>query len=159
MTLLARLSSKIRADQVTGCWNWTASTQGPDPDHQYGQIRMGGRESKVGLAHRVVYELVIGQIPAGLDLDHLCRNTRCVNPAHLEPVTHRENILRGIAPAAINARKTHCVAGHELALDNLIVRDGHRHCRACRNSPEQRTRSLAAARKKYHAAKASSKAA
>lgn len=79
-------------------------------------------------AHRVVYETVVGPVPEGLELDHLCRNRGCVNPAHLEPVTHQENMRRGHW-----GMKTHCPQGHPYEGDNL-VRDGHsRICRWCRN--------------------------
>ena len=85
------------------------------------------------MSHRLAYELEIGPIPAGLEIDHLCRVRNCVNPAHLEPVTHAENIRRGTGPLAENARKTECVHGHPLEGANLYVRpgDGHRQCRAC----------------------------
>jgi hypothetical protein len=95
-------------------------------------------------AHRVAYEMLVGTIPKGLDLDHICHNgsgcgggescphRRCVNPDHLEPVTHRENMLRGETVAAMHARKTHCIHGHEFTPENTrIKRDGSRNCRAC----------------------------
>lgn len=126
MDFVARLSSKILLDPASGCWEWQASTRGPTPEHQYGQVRVAGR---VLDAHRVIFELVVGPVPAGLVLDHLCRNTRCVNPGHLEPVTQRENVLRGTAPAALNARKTTCAAGHE-----LVVVGSRRRCRTCRSA-------------------------
>lgn len=82
--------------------------------------------------HRYTYSLFIGPIPAGADIDHLCRVPRCVNPAHLEAVTHRENILRSpIAIAAVNSRKTECFRGHSLA-NPYIRKDGSRNCRECR---------------------------
>lgn len=104
------------------CWEWTGSTT----DRGYGQFNNGTTMVK---AHRWMYELAIGPIPAGLDLDHLCRNTSCVRPSHLEPVTHRENVLRGTGPTATNAAKTHCPNGHPLGdeADN----SGRRYCRIC----------------------------
>ena len=72
------------------------------------------------------------RIPDGKELDHLCRNRKCVNPKHLESVTHRENILRGETIMAENARKTHCWRGHPLSGKNLKLKpNGHRQCRAC----------------------------
>jgi hypothetical protein len=84
------------------------------------------------VAHRLVYEELVGPIPEGMELDHLCRNTSCVNPAHLEPVPHRVNVLRGVGPTAENAVKTECVNGHPLTGRNLCIRkEGGRKCRTC----------------------------
>jgi hypothetical protein len=82
-------------------------------------------------AHRVSYVLAHGSIPDGLQLDHLCRNKLCVNPTHLEAVTARENTLRGVSVAAVNAKKTHCPRGHELSGSNLLAYRKVRSCRAC----------------------------
>lgn len=84
-------------------------------------------------AHRWSYQYHVGPIPDGMHLDHLCRNPKCVNPEHLEPVTCRENLLRGVGPSALHAAKTHCPAGHPYVGDNLYVhpRKGYRVCRAC----------------------------
>lgn len=95
-----------------------------------------------GYAHRVYYEARFGPIPAGLQLDHLCRNRGCVNPDHLEPVTCRENLMRGHTVAAANAKKTHCNAGHALAGDNLRVWKGKRYCIVCQRE-RQKERALA----------------
>ncbi|MFB8071098.1 HNH endonuclease signature motif containing protein [Streptomyces californicus] len=105
--LEARFWAKVEHDVHTPdrCWEWTASrTRGG-----YGLFGLPG---KTALAHRLAYELERGPIPAGLDLDHRCRNRVCVNPWHLEPVTERENALRGEGPTALNARKTVCPEGH-----------------------------------------------
>lgn len=107
-----------------GCWLWTASLDGAG----YSKIRVDGRLFN---AHRWYYEMINGPIPKGLQLDHLCRVRRCVNPDHLEPVTQQENIRRGEGIGVINARKTHCPKGHPYAGDNLIVRSGSRGCRTC----------------------------
>jgi len=94
------------------------------------------------LTHRVMYEGLVGPIPDGMTLDHLCRNRACCNPEHLEPTTIRENTLRGEAASAINARKTHCLRGHAFDSANTYVWRGHRQCRAC-NAMRARKRSAA----------------
>lgn len=82
--------------------------------------------------HRIIYEALHGPIPDGLQIDHLCRNKVCCNPHHLEPVTARENILRSNGQGAVNARKTHCIHGHPLEGDNLVIGlDGARRCLVC----------------------------
>jgi hypothetical protein len=97
----------------------------------YGSVADGKGSSL--LAHRVAYEQVFGPIPAGMTLDHLCRNRRCVNPDHLEPVTNRENILRGTSPSAVHARKTHCPKGHSYSAENTYTKPrGSRECRTCK---------------------------
>lgn len=107
------------------CWIWTAWCD----RHGYGGFRPT-HGHLVG-AHRWAYEQQHGPVDRSLDLDHLCRIPACVNPYHLEPVPHRINILRGSAPSAINARKTHCFRGHPLEGDNLRVSGARRHCRVC----------------------------
>lgn len=126
-----RFNSKIAVTSA-GCWEWTASVERGG----YGRYRVG---SKTRLAHRVSYEHLVGPIPDGLQLDHLCRNRRCVNPAHLEPVTCKENLMRGETEAARNAAKTHCKHGHELTAANVIVkRSVHRACRLCQLDSQAR---------------------
>jgi hypothetical protein len=108
-----------------GCWLWIAATS----TGGYGRIQWGGR---VLQAHRVSYELLVGPIPEGLELDHLCRNRACVNPTHLEPVTTRVNLLRGEGMSARHARATACPKGHDLSGDNVRIRPtGGRQCVAC----------------------------
>jgi hypothetical protein len=122
----------------TGCWLWTSAVSGSG----YGAFGMGGRAGQMYVAHKIAYEWVVGVVPDGLELDHLCRDTRCVNPAHLEPVTHRENLLRGEGWSARHARKTHCPAGHVLAGENLSrheLQHGQRKCLTC-HATRERTR-------------------
>jgi len=107
------------------CWEWLGTRN----DKGYGQFKVGPKQQVP--AHRFVYELLIGTIPPGLEMDHLCRNPSCVNPNHLEPVTKRENILRGTNPASMNARKTHCKYGHEFTPDNTHLSSDGRVCREC----------------------------
>lgn len=120
-----------KVNKTESCWNWTSATNG----FGYGLFWSFG---KMVTAHRFSYELARGPIPKGLTLDHLCRNTICVNPDHLEPVTMRENILRGQSPTAINARKSYCVNGHELTDENLIkmklLQYGCRCCKICQRT-------------------------
>lgn len=109
----ARLWSRIGLDDEQGCWPWLLAPQNTKTmPSGYGRFWL--RDGSQPLAHRLVYELVVGPIPPGLTLDHLCRNTMCVNPWHMEPVTSAENVLRGEGAPAQNARKTHCKQGHPL---------------------------------------------
>lgn len=115
-----RFWSKVDKSALGGCWSWI----GCKARGGYGMFRLG----KMVLAHRIAYEAYIGDIPQGLEIDHLCRNRSCVNPEHLELVTHQENTLRGDTLTAANARKTHCPRGH--LYDAIDIR-GRRWCRMC----------------------------
>lgn len=109
-----------------GCWEW----QGSLSKLGYGLFYAGSRAIR---AHRWSYEHFVGPIPDGLIMDHLFRNRKCVNPQHVEPVTNKENILRGESPPAVCARKNHCANGHEFTKDNTyITYRGNRSCRTCR---------------------------
>lgn len=100
---------------------------------------MLSRGRKPVRAHRFMYRLLRGEIPAGLQLDHLCRVRHCVNPWHLEAVTARVNVLRGIGPTAQNAQKTRCPLGHPLSDENTYRNaQGERRCRICRRSSQER---------------------
>ena len=122
----------------SGCWIWIRAINGG-----YGNYAVSRKAVR---AHRYAYEREFGKIPEGLELDHLCRNTFCVNPQHLQAVTHRVNSLRGIGVGAINSKKTHCPQGHEYTAENMYLQNGGRlrRCREC---------TLARGRMRYHAIK------
>jgi HNH endonuclease len=126
------------------CWVWTGGM------HNAGYGYLSACGSKV-LAHRFVYELVVGPIPEGLDIDHECHNgsgclggtscphRMCVNPMHLAPATRSANVLRGVGSPATNARKTHCKRGHEFTPENIYTHPGrpnHRECAICMREAE-----------------------
>jgi HNH endonuclease len=109
------------------CWPWTGHLS-----RGYGQFHVQYVSPRRTIRpHRFSYELLVGPIPDGLQLDHLCRNRACVNPQHLEPVTAQENNRRSLAPSAINAAKTACVHGHEFTPENTGTKNGTRFCRQC----------------------------
>lgn len=131
---LVRLSHEekfwSRVDASGDCWEWTRGKS----SNGYGEFRVGATQRST---HRYAWTQLVGEIPAGKHLDHLCRNRICCNPDHLEIVTPRENCLRGEGPAAQNARKTHCDRDHELSEANTYTakrRNGTtwRACRKCR---------------------------
>ena len=125
MSIEGRVWQKIDKNNPNGCWVWT----GAKARGGYGHINIGG---KFPSAHRVVYEMIKGEIPEGLLLDHLCRNPSCVNPDHLEPVTHKENLKRGIGISSQNSKKTHCPQGHEYTEENTYVsKRNQRTCKQC----------------------------
>lgn len=128
-----RFWDKVVPDAGTGCWLWIA---GKDWDG-YGMFWWAGATLR---AQRVAYEALVGPIPEGLQLDHVCRVRACVNPAHLEEVTGQINTLRGETLPAENYRKTQCVNGHELSGANLGWRAGRngRFCKACQRATKRR---------------------
>ena len=132
-TLGERFTSKVSFGQ---CWHWRASLF----RNGYGQFRHAtGR-----LAHRYAWEVFNGPILDGLNIDHLCRVRNCVNPNHMELVTRGENVLRGVGPTAINARKTHCSLGHALEGANLQPSKlPARSCRTCNNDQARQRREAA----------------
>lgn len=118
-----RFFSKI---DIGDCWTWIAQI-GSDG---YGRFMM--KDGATTTAHRAAWLLLVGPIPEGHELDHLCRNKACVNPDHLEPVTHAVNVSRGHGRPAHNGRRTHCKRGHAFTPSNTYTTTyGGRQCRAC----------------------------
>lgn len=122
--LPARFWDKCTPEPNSGCWLW----HGAILPNGYGQLFWDGGRI---LAHRLSYQSLAGAIADVLTIDHLCRVRCCVNPSHLEAVTHRENVLRGTSPTATNAAQTHCSYGHEFTIENTYLRGGRRICRVC----------------------------
>ena len=113
---------RVNKDGPNGCWLWLGGTD----TSGYGQLWLNGRQK---LAHRYFYEMAYGLIPEGMQIDHLCRVRRCVNPDHLEVVTHIENIRRGTGSGS----RTYCPKGHPYDPSNTVFNSkGHRECRICR---------------------------
>ena len=112
-----------KVNKTETCWLWTAGTAGAG----YASFWNGTRRT---YAYRFAYELLVGPIPEGLTLDHLCRRRDCVNPAHCEPVSIRENTRRGQNPRNVAHLTDTCKRGHDLN-DSWVSPAGSRACRAC----------------------------
>ena len=129
-----------RAVPEGDCLIWT----GKKDRNGYGQISViEGGVKRARVAHRVVYEAFVGPIPTGLELDHLCRNTSCVKPDHLEPVTARENSARRWEVTSSFDPRTHCINGHPWSAENTYYRPdlpNTRSCRACNRAAKARAR-------------------
>lgn len=124
--LMQRFWEKVSPEPNTGCWLWIGATNGCG----YGRLAIG-RSDRV-YAHRLSYERHVGVIPAGMQIDHLCRNPLCVNPRHLEPVSNRENTRRG-GVSALREPRLFCSRGHAFADHEYIDTKGYRQCRKCQS--------------------------
>ena len=125
-----RFWEKVARDPDTDCWEWTASRSGIG----YGRY---GYEGRTGYAHRYSYEIHTGPIPPDREIDHLCDNRGCVNPAHLTLATRQENMHRSSRIAA-QLDRTHCRHGHEYDEANTYWASGARRCRACNREAQRR---------------------
>jgi hypothetical protein len=108
------------------CWYW----RGFITKQGYGRVKLGDR---LYYAHKVSYLVSVGDVPVGLELDHMCRTRDCVNPYHMEPIPGVTNMLEGVSPSGLNSRKTHCKRGHALNEGNTYSdpKKANRSCRVC----------------------------
>jgi hypothetical protein len=142
MTVMSRLLKYTHPEPNSGCWLWIGCLTKGRFRGGYGRLNVDG---KVQYAHRVSYELLRGPIPRELELDHLCCVKCCVNPDHLEPVTHKVNTQRGSSKVKATRGKqaaaiTHCPSGHPYSGDNLYIANGCRHCLTCKREATRRWR-------------------
>lgn len=128
-----RFFEKLYIEQNTGCWIWTAQK------NKFGYSLFRGFKSISQSGHIFSYKFFKGGIPEGLELDHLCKNRSCVNPNHLEPVTHFINLERANHWSIKNKNKTHCIRGHEFNQENTYLLNGLRRCRVCKKLSRKRT--------------------
>jgi len=127
-----RFWSKV--ERTDTCWNWKGLL-----DNGYGMFSL--THDKKVRAHRFSYQIMVCEIPEDKVIDHLCRNRACVNPEHMEVVTLKENILRGEGITAVNAKKTHCIRGHEYTPENTIKQNKNgRKCRECTRANQRNRR-------------------
>lgn len=125
-TFEERFWSYVRPAEALECWEWTGHR------HAFGYGLIGKGRYTTLVAHRVSWEMLRGEIPDGLQIDHLCRNPPCVNPWHLEPVTQRVNLLRGETISAKWANRDACEYGHPFTADNIYWNGSYRSCRTCK---------------------------
>lgn len=119
-----------KTESTQDCWNWQSATCQSRGRDFYGIVKWhGGNEP----AHKKAFELTVGKVLQGQVIDHLCKNTRCVNPWHLEPVTYKESVRRSSSPVGQNANKTHCTNGHKFTPENTRIQVT-RICRCCESN-------------------------
>ena len=140
--VMDRIQERITVT-AAGCWEYPCRN-----GSGYGVIGLGGRGGKTARTHRVVYEALVGPIPEGLDIDHLCRNRSCCNPQHLEPVTRQVNAQRGLR----KTEQTHCKQGHALSGNNLKITEKQRICLTCARTNSRESHRRRRALKKEQAA-------
>lgn len=129
MPIEEKLERNKHINPDTGCWEWTGQLS----DDGYGLVPIS--RGRYGSVHRISYRLANGEIPIGLEPDHLCRNRKCFNPDHLEAVTHKVNVNRGLLPELMREKalmQTHCKNGHPLSGENLALQGPKRKFRVCR---------------------------
>jgi hypothetical protein len=127
------------ADRPDECWPWPGAVN--NWGYGYTTVGDGTARGRNVMVHREAYARLVGPIPEGMQIDHLCRNRLCMNPRHLEPVTIAENVLRGAGPGAINRRKTHCYRGHEFTPENTFYvgrEKKERRCKVCDREKQRR---------------------
>lgn len=134
-----------KVEKTAACWLWVGAIGSGGYGNFYTEASgsSGSRKYRTVPAHRWSYEHLVGPVPEGLHLDHLCRNRACVNPVHLEPVTATENLRRGTGPSAVNGAATHCPLGHPYSEANTyrVPTTGWRQCRICRRETDRRRHS------------------
>lgn len=144
MTPEQRFWAKVDKSSPTECWIWKAAKH----RNGYGNFWTGKRPM---LAHRYAYTILVGPILTGLQIDHLCRNRACVNPAHMEPVTLQEKSTTRPGVLVVCAQRSHCVRGHELTVANTYQRErGTRECRLCHRDDEREHRARARVKPNHH---------
>ena len=127
-TVVERFWRRIEPEPNSGCWLWIGATNG----NGYAKLSVNGRMNE---AHRVSYEMFVGKIPIGLDIDHLCRIRSCVNPNHLRILTRQQNVMCGQHPNVIRSRANRCLRGHTF---DYVDPRGHKRCRECRRQRDRR---------------------